>query len=139
MQCISSVYIIAPIMMQQASLKHFSCTQDQVSMDLSLQSTGCNSLSIECSEASRSCFELVIGLQKTTKVYTCTVAPRCVSSSMQMQATQLITRADYRSELVIGLQNCIQLVRCTKVVQQETDCTASGAMTLAKRDILIHR
>ncbi len=109
-------------------------------MELSLQSSGCSSLSIECSEASKSCSELVmIGLQSTIKVYTCTVAQRFVSSPMQMQATQLITRAECRSELVIGLQNCIKLVRCTKVVQQETDCTASGVMTLAKRDIIIHR
>ncbi len=108
-------------------------------MELSLQSTGCSILSIECSEYSSSCSELVIGLQNTTKVYTCTVAQRLqatVSSSMQMQATQLITRADYRSEFVIG---SIKLVQCTKVVQQETDCAASGAMTLAKRDILIYR
>ena len=111
-------------------------------MELSLQSTGCSSLSIECSEASSNCFELVIGLQNTIKIYTCTVTQRfqaTVSSPMRMQATQLITRADYRSELVIGLENCIKLVQCAKVVQQETDCTASGAMTLAKRDILIHR
>ena len=117
--------------------------QDQASMELSLQSTRDASLSIECSEASSSCSELVIGLQNTTKVYTCTVAPRLqatVSSPMQVQATQLITRAvDYRSKLVTGLENCIKLVRCTKVVQQETDCTASAAMTLAKRDILIRR
>ncbi len=109
-------------------------------MELSLQSS---IISIECSEYSSNCSELVIGLQNTTKVYTCTVAQRLqatVSSSMQMQATQLITRADYRSELVIGLENCIKLVQCTKVVQQETDCTASGAMTLiTKRDILICR
>ena len=126
-------------MMQQASLKHFSCNQDQVLMDLSLQSAGCSSLSIECSEASSSCSELVIGLQNTAKVYTCTVAQRlqAVSSPMQMQATQLITIADNRSELVIGFENCIKLIRCTKVVQQETDCTASGAMMLAKKDILI--
>ncbi len=86
--------------------------------------------------------ELVSGLQNTTKVCTCTVAKEIqatVSSPMQMQATQLITRADYRSELVIGLQSCIKLVRCTEVVQQETDYTASGAMTLARRDILICR
>ena len=117
--------------------------QDQASMELSLQSTRDASLSIECSEASSSCSELVIGLQNTTKVYTCTVAPRLqatVSSPMQVQATQLITRAvDYRSELVTGLENCIKLVRCTKVVQQETGCTVSAAMTLAKRDILIRR
>ncbi len=128
--------------MQKASLKYFSCNQDQASMELSLQSTGCSSLSIECSEASSNCFELMIGLQNTIEVYTCTVAQRLqatVSSSMQMQATQLITRADYQSELVIGLENSIKLVRCTKVIQQETDCTASGAMTLAKRDILIYR
>ena len=130
--------------MQQASLNYFSCNQDQASMELSLQSIGCSSLSIECSEAPSSCSELVIGLQNTAKVYTCTVAERLqatVSSpmQMQMQAAQLITRraVDYRSQLVIGLENCIKLVRCTKVVQQETDCTASGAMTLAKRDILI--
>ena len=111
-------------------------------MELSLQSTRDVCLSIECSEASNSCSELVIGLQNTTKVYTCTVAQRLqatVSSPMQMQATQLITRADYRSELVIGLENSIKLVQCTKVVPQESDCTASGAMTLAKRDILICR
>ena len=107
-------------------------------MELSLQSTGCSSLSIEASNSSS---ELVIGLQD---VCTYTVAPRLqatVSSPMQMQATQLITRraVDYRSELVIGLENCIKLVQCSKVVQQETDCIASGAMTLAKRDILIHR
>ena len=116
--------------------------QDQASMQLSLQSTRDASLSIECSEASSSCSELVIELQNTTKVYTCTVAPRLqatVSLPMQVQATQLITRADYRSELVTGLQNYIKLVRCTKVVQQETDCTVSAAMTLAKRDILIRR
>ncbi len=110
-------------------------------MELILQSTGCSSLSIECSEVSSSCSELVI-LQTAIKVYTCTVAQRlqdAVSSPMQMQATQLITRAECQSELVIGLENCIKLVRCTKVVQQETDCTASGAMTLAKRDILIRR
>ncbi len=81
--------------------------------------------------------------KNTTKVYTCTFAERLqatVSSPMQMQATQLTTRAvDYRSELVTGLENCIKLVQCTKVVQQETDCTTSGAMTLAKRDIVIHR
>ena len=109
-------------------------------MELSLQSTGDVSISIECSEASNSCSELVIELQNTTKISTCTVAPRLqatVSSPMQIQATQLITRADNRSELVIGFENCIKLVRCTKVVQQETDCTASGAMMLAKRDILI--
>ena len=85
----------------------------------------------------------MIGLQNTTKVYTCTVAPRLqatISSPMQVQATQLITRADYyRSELVTGLQNYIKLIRCTKVVQLETDCTTSGAMTLANRDIVIHR
>ncbi len=128
--------------MQQASLQHFSCNQDQASMEPSLQSTGCSSLSIECSESSSSFSELVTGLQNTIKMYTCTVAQRLqatVSSSMQMQATQLITRTDYRSELVIGLENCIKLVQCTKVIQQETDCTASGAMALAKRDILIHR
>ncbi len=126
--------------MQQASLKYFSYNPDQVSMELSLQRTGC-SLSVECSEASKSCSELVIGLQNSTKVYTCTVAQATVRSPMQMQATQLITQraVDYQSELVIGLQNCIKLVRCTKVVQQETDCTANGAMTLAKRDIPIHR
>ncbi len=125
--------------MQQASLQHFSGNQDQASMEPSLQNT---SLSVECSEPPRNCFELVIGLQNTTRVYTCTVAQRLqatVSSPMQMQATQLITRADYRSELVIGLEKFIKLVQCTKVVQQETDCTASGAMTLAKRDILIRR
>ncbi len=98
---------------------------------------------IECSEASNSCSELVIGLQNTTKVYTCTVAQRLqatvISSPMQMQAIRLVTRAECRSELVIGLENRIKLVRCTKVIQQETDCTASGAMTLAKRDILIRR
>ncbi len=132
--------------MQKASLKHFSATKYlEASMELSLQSTRDVCLSIECNyicEASNSCSELVIGLQNTTKVYTCTVAQRLqatVSSPMQMQATQLITGADYRSELVIGLENSIKLVQCTKVVQQETDCTASGAMTLAKRDILIHR
>ena len=144
--------------MQKASLKYFSCNQDQASMEPSLQSTRdvcqCTEASmelillstkdaIECSEASNSCSELVIGLQNTTKVYTCTVAQRLqatvISSPMQMQATRLVTRADYRSELVIGLENCIKLVQCTKVVQQETDCTASGAMTLAKRDILIYR
>ncbi len=110
-------------------------------MELSFQRTGCSSLSMECSEASNSCFELVIGLQNTTKVYTCTVAQATIRSPMQVQATQLITQraVDYQSELVIGLQNCIKLVRCTKVVQQETDCTANGAMTLAKRDIPIHR
>ena len=125
------------------SLKYFSCNQDQASMELNnyLQSS---SLSIECSESPNSCSELVIGLQNTTKVYSSIVAPRLqvtVSSPMQMQATQLITRraVDDRSELVIGLQNCIKLVQCTKVVQQETDCTASGAMTLARRDILICR
>ncbi len=109
-------------------------------MDLSLQITGCSSLSIECSVASSSCSELVIGLQNTTKVYTCTVTERlqaAVSSPLQMQATQLITIADNRSELVIGFENYIKLVRCTEVVQQETDCTASGAMMLAKKDILI--
>ncbi len=128
--------------MQKASLKYFSCNQDQASMELSLQSTGCSILSIECSEYSSNCSELVIELQNTIEVYTCTVAQRfqaTVGSSMQMQATQLITRAGYRSELVIRLENCIKLVQCTKVVQQETDCTASGAMTLAKRDILIYR
>ncbi len=130
--------------MQQASLKYFSCNQDQASMELSLQSTGCSSLPIECSEASSSCSKLVIGLQNTIKVCTYTVARRLqatVSSPMQMQATQLITRraVNYRSELIIGLQNCIKLVRCTKIVQQETDCTASGAMVMAKRDILICR
>ena len=109
-----------------------------------LESTGCSSLSIQCSDSSTNSYsaELVIGLQNTTKVYTCTVAPRlqAARSPMQMQATQLITRTvDDRSELVIGLQNCIKLVRCTKVVQQETDCTASGAMPLARRDILICR
>ncbi len=111
-------------------------------MEPSLQSTRDVSLSLECSEGTSSCFELVIGLQNTTKAYTCTVAQRLqatVSSPMQMQATQLITRADYRSELVIGLENCIKLVQCIKVVQQETDCTASGAMTLAKRDNPIRR
>ncbi len=111
-------------------------------MELSLQSTRDVCLSIECSEGTSSCSELVIGLQNTTKVCTCTIAQRSqatVSSSMQMQATQLITRADYRSELVMGLENSIKLVQCTKVVQQETDCTASGAMMLAKRDILICR
>ena len=123
--------------MQQASLKYFFCNQDQALMEYSLQSTRDVSLSIECSEASRSCSELVIGLQNTTKVCTCTVAKATVSSPMQMQATQLITRAvDYRSELITGLENCNKLV---KVVQQETDCTASGAMTLAKRDIPIHQ
>ena len=125
--------------MQQVSLKYFFCNQDQSSMELSLQST---STSIECSEASSSCSELVIGLQNTTKVCTCTVAERLqatVSSPMQVQATQLITRAvDYRSELITGLENCIKLVRCTEVVQQETDCTASGAMPLANRDIVIN-
>ncbi len=109
-------------------------------MGLSLQSTGCSSLSIECSEASSSCSELVIGLKNTIKVCTCTVAERLqatVSSPMQMQATQLITRSvDYRSELITGLENCNKLV---KVAQQETGCTASGAMTLAKRNILIRR
>ncbi len=112
-------------------------------MELNLQSS---SLSIECSESTNSCSaELIVGLQNTTKVYTSTVAPRLqatvVSSPMQMQATQLITQraVDYRSELVIGLQNCIKLVRCTKVIQQETDYTASGAMPLARRDILICR
>ena len=132
-----TLIVLTPLAMQQASLQHFSGNQDQASMEPSLQSTGC---SIECSEAPRNCFELVIGLQNTTKAYTCTVAQRLqatVSSSMGMQATQLITRADYRSELVIGLANSIKLVGCTKVVQQETDCTASGAMTLAKRDNLI--
>ncbi len=128
--------------MQQASLKYFFCNQDQALMELSLQSTRDVSISIECSEASSSCSELVIGLQNTTKACTCTVAPRLqatVSSPMQMQASQLMTRAvNYRSELVTGL-NYIKLVRCTEVVQQETDCTTSGAMTLAKRDILIHR
>ncbi len=111
-------------------------------MELSLQSTRDVCLSIECSEASNSCSELVIGLQNTTKVCTYTIAQRLqatVSSPMQMQATQLITRADYRSELVIGFKNSIKLVGCTKVVQQETECTESGAMTLAKRDILICR
>ncbi len=136
--------IIIGISMQQACLKYFSCNQDQASMELSLQSTGCSSLSIQCSESTNSCSaELVIGLQNTTKVYTSTVAPRLqatIRSPMQMQATQLITRADDdRSELVIGLQNYIKLVQCTEVVQQETDCTASGAMTLARRDILICR
>ena len=63
----------------------------KVSNGDSFQSTGCSSLSIECSEASNSCFELVIGLQNTTKVYTCTVAQATVSSPMQMQATQLTT------------------------------------------------
>ena len=130
--------------MQQASLKYFFCNQDQALMELSLQSTRDVSISIECSEASSSCSELVIGLQNTTKVCTCTVAPRLqatVSSPMQMQATQLITQraVDYRSELVIGLENCIKLVQCSKVVQQETDCTASGVVTLTKRDIPIHR
>ncbi len=123
--------------MQQVS---HSCNQDlEASTEFSLQSTRDVCLSIRCSEPSKNCSELVIGLQNTTEVYTCTVAQRLqatVSSSMQMQATQLITRADYRSELVIGLVNCIKLVQCTKVVQQET---ASGAMTLTKRDILIHR
>ncbi len=125
--------------MKQASLKYFSYNPDKASMEYSLQSTGCNSLSIECSEAWKSCSELVIGLQNTTKVCTCVVAQATVSSPMQIQATQLTTRADYRSELVTGLENYIKLIRCTKVVQQETDCTASGAMTLAKIDILIHR
>ncbi len=133
---ISSVFTSS---MQQTSFKHLSCNQDQASMELSLQSTGCSIVSIECSDSTNSCSELVIGLQNSTKVYTCTVAQRFVSSPMQVQATQLITSANYRFELVIGLQNCIQLVRCTKVVQEETDCTASGAMTLAKRDIMIHR
>ncbi len=132
--------------MQKATVSSIFPTKTKyilmIIMELSLKSTGCSSLSIECSEASNSCSELVIGLQNTTKVYTCTVAQRLqatVSSSVQMQATQLITRADYRSEFVIGFENCFKLVRCTKVVQQETDCTASGAMTLTKRDILIHR
>ncbi len=127
--------------MQQASLKYFFCNQDQALMEYSLQSTRDVSLSIECSEASRSCSELVIGLQNTTKVCTCTVAQATVNSPMQMQATQLITQraVDYRSELVIGLENCIKLVQCSKVVQQETDCTASGVVTLTKRDIPIHR
>ncbi len=95
-----------------------------------------SSLSIECSESPNSCSELVIGRQNTS-----IVAPRLQAVSSLMQATQLITRraVDDRSELVIGLQNCIKLVQCTKVVQQETDCTASGAMTLARRDILICR
>ncbi len=149
----TSVPVIC-LQMQQLSLKYFSCNLDQASMEPSLQSTRdvcqCTEASmelillspkdaIECSEASSNCSELVIGLQNTTKAYTCTVAQRLqatVSSPMQMQATQLITRAECRSELVIGLENRIKLVRCTK---QETDCTASGAMTLAKRDILIHR
>ena len=98
-----------------------------------------SSLSIECSESTNSCSELVIGRQNTTKVYSSIVAGRLQAVSSLMQATQLITRraVDDRSELVIGLENCIKLVRCTKVVQQETDCTASGAMTLARRDILI--
>ncbi len=123
--------------MQRYSLKYFSCNQDQASMELNnyLQSS---SLSTECSESTNSCSaELVIGRQNTTKVYTSIVVGRlqAARSPMQMQATQLITRAvDDRSELVIGLQNCINLFRCTKVVQQETDCTASGAMTLARRD-----
>ncbi len=101
-----------------------------------LESTGCSSLSIECSESTNSCSELVIGRQNTS-----IVAPRLQAVSSLMQATQLITRraVDDRSELVIGLENCIKLVRCTEVVQQETDCTASGAMTLARRDILICR
>ena len=86
----------------------------------------------------------MIELQNTIKVCTCTVAQKLqatVSSPMQMQATQLITRraVDYRSELITGLENCIKLIRCTKVVQQETDCTGSGAMMLAKRDIMIRR
>ena len=126
--------------MQQVS---HSCNQDlEASTEFSLISTIDVCLSIECSEGTSSRFELVIGLQNTINIYTGTVAQRLrttVSSPMQMQATQLITRADYRSELVIGLENCIKLVRCIKVIQQETDCTASGAMTLAKRDILIHR
>ncbi len=114
-----------------------SCNQDKASMEhVNL------SIELECSELSSNCSELVIGLQNTTKVYTCTVAQRLqatVSSPMQMQASQLTTRADYRSELVTGLENCTKLVQCTKITQQETDCIASGAMTLAKRDILIHR
>ncbi len=127
--------------MQQVS---HSCNQDlEASTEFSLLSTRDICLSIECSEGTSSFSELVIGLQNTTKVYTCTVAQRLqatvISSPMQMQATQLITRADYQSELVIGFENCIKLVQCTKVIQQETDCTASGVMTLAKRDILIHR
>ncbi len=86
----------------------------------------------------------MIELQNTIKVCTCTVVQKLqatVSSPMQMQATQLITRraVDYRSELITGLENCIKLIRCTKVVQQETDCTGSGAMMLAKRDIMIRR
>ena len=127
--------IIIGISMQQASLKYFSCNQDQASMELNnyLQSS---SLSIECSDSTNSCSELVIGRQNTS-----IVAPRLQAVSSLMQATQLITRraVDDRSELVIGLENCIKLVRCTEVVQQETDCTASGAMTLARRDILICR
>ncbi len=124
--------------MQQVS---HSCNQDlEASTEFSLLSTRDVCLSIECSVGTSSCSELVIGLQNTTKAYTCTVAQATVSSPMQIQATQLITRrADYRSELVIGLEKCIKLVGCTKVTQQETDCTASGKMTLAKRDILIHR
>ena len=136
---ISSVLTLS---MQQASLKYFSNQDpDQASMELSLQSS---SLSIECSESTNSCSELVIELQNTIKVCTCTVVQKLqatVSSPMQMQATQLITRraVDYRSELITGLENCIKLIRCTKVVQQETDCTGSGAMMLAKRDIMIRR
>ena len=110
-------------------------------MDLnnSLQSS---SLSIECSDSTNSfSAELVIGRQNTTTVYTSIVAPRLQAVSSLMQATQLITRraVDDQSELVIGLENFIKLVRCTEVVQQETDYTASGAMTLARRDILICR
>ncbi len=115
------------------------CQCTEASMELILLST---KDAIECSEASNSCSELVIGLQSTTKVYT-SVAQRLqatvISSPMQMQATRLVTRAECRSELVIGLENRIKLVRCTKVIRKETDCTASGAMTLAKRDILIRR
>ena len=132
---ISSVLTLS---MQQASLKYFSNQDpDQASMELSLQSSV--SLQNVCC-----CSELVIELQNTIKVCTCTVVQKLqatVSSPMQMQATQLITRraVDYRSELITGLENCIKLIRCTKVVQQETDCTGSGAMMLAKRDIMIRR